>query len=101
MLTHAEHAAAVPLAADSEVSPVRHPDLWFSDGSVVLQADNTLFSVHKSQLSRHSTIFKDMFALAGPDDPDPSSKVQACPTIRLYDTPEDVARLLVALYDGP
>ena len=41
----------------------RHDDLWLSDGSVVLAAEDTLFKVHKSQLSRHSVIFRDMFTL--------------------------------------
>lgn len=72
----------------------RHPELWFSDGSVELQVDDTLFCVHISQLSRHSTVFRDMFALAQPDAPDFQRA-----RIKLYDSPEDIANMLKALYD--
>ncbi|KAF9525170.1 hypothetical protein CPB83DRAFT_564525 [Crepidotus variabilis] len=44
----------------------RHPDLWFSDGSVILRAGNTTFCVHMSQLARHSLVFHDMFMLPQP-----------------------------------
>ena len=65
-----------------ETLPIRHSDLWFSDGSVsvvklymtrhdfrlilleiVLRAENTLFRVHKSLLARHSGFFHDLFTL--------------------------------------
>ncbi|KAF9234993.1 hypothetical protein BU15DRAFT_89738 [Melanogaster broomeanus] len=59
---------------------VRHPDLWFSDGSIVLRAEHTLFRVHKSLLARHS------------DTP----LVQPSGDIEGY-----VAHLLTALVDGP
>jgi len=68
--------------AVGETSPIRHSDLWFSDGSVrvlklcmtrrdfrlilleiVLRAENTLFRVHKSLLARHSGFFHDLFTL--------------------------------------
>lgn len=85
---------------------VKHTDLWFSDGSVVLQAGSTLFRVHKSQLARRSVVFSDMFTLPQPvmttshatfsDD-----SYEDCPVVRLHDSAEDVANLLLALYDGP
>lgn len=34
----------------------KHSDLWFTDGSVVLRAEDTTYRVHISQLSRHSII---------------------------------------------
>lgn len=87
----------------------KHSDLWFIDGSVVLQADKTVFLVHQTQLARHSLIFRDMFSL--PQPPAPRSrddKVARCspmfeghPLVIMHDAAEDVANLLTALYDGP
>ncbi|CAL1715630.1 unnamed protein product [Somion occarium] len=92
---------------------MRHNDLWFSDGSVVLRAEQTLFRVHMSQLSRHSLLFRDMFTLPQPStasEPSPSAihspqtdlgYIEGCPVIHLHDKAEDLANLLIALYDGP
>ena len=84
----------------------KHADLWFCDGSVILQAESTLFRVHKSQLSRRSTVFSDMFALAQPPVMTTHATLagetyEGCPVVKLYDSAEDVANLLLALYDGP
>ncbi|KAL4244120.1 hypothetical protein ABKN59_009448 [Abortiporus biennis] len=82
----------------------RHPTLWFHDGSVVLRAQQTLFKVHISQLSRHSIFFRDMFSLP---QPDPSNSTGSEPTydgcllLHLDDSAEDLAHLLNAVYDGP
>jgi hypothetical protein len=104
---------------DSDVNhardTVRHADLWFSDGSVILKAEDTLFRVHISQLSRHSAFFRDLFSLPQPPHSGrnrslstSSSKsvldgtvLDGCPVVYLHDTAEDVGNLLTALYDGP
>ena len=89
----------------------RHSDLWFDDGSVICQAENTLFKVHMSQLARHSVCFRDMFSLPQPVSRRCSSTDLASvgnsqqshriPFIQLHDSAEDVGNLLTALYDGP
>jgi hypothetical protein len=92
----------------------RHSDLWFDDGSVICQAENTLFKVHMSQLARHSVCFRDMFSLPQPVSRRCSSTdlASTCitgnsqqsyriPVIQLHDSAEDVGNLLTALYDGP
>ncbi|KAG2125023.1 hypothetical protein DEU56DRAFT_873160 [Suillus clintonianus] len=102
------------------VEPSKHTDLWFSDGSIVLRAENTLFRVHKSQLARHSAFFRDLFSLPQPSagsatsssstvvgnrkpalQIDTTNETEGCPVLRLYDTAEDVENLITALYDGP
>ncbi|KAH9931902.1 uncharacterized protein B0H18DRAFT_1083414 [Fomitopsis serialis] len=91
---------------------VRNHDLWFSDGSIVLRAENVLFRVHISQLSRHSTVFADMLSFPQPtgsssadmalvDDGQQGEKIDGCPVLFLHDKAEDVMNLLHALYDGP
>ncbi|KAH8081297.1 hypothetical protein BXZ70DRAFT_632781 [Cristinia sonorae] len=96
-----------PAAASSRTTYTytRHPDLWFTDGSIVLKADSVIFRVHMSILSRHSVFFRDMFSLPQPPQPSSSSCTQdevleGCPLITLQDSPDDLASLLVALYDG-
>ncbi|KAJ6607518.1 hypothetical protein B0H10DRAFT_1817981 [Mycena sp. CBHHK59/15] len=91
----------------------QHPDLWFPDGSVICQAERTLFRVHISQLSRHSALFRDIFTLPQPSRPVSLSSFDTledsrvmldcenCPVVFLHDKAEDVASLLAALYDGP
>lgn len=94
----------------SGANPVeKHPDLWFIDGSVVLQADQTVFLVHQTQLARHSLIFRDMFSLPQPSAPRShddrvargSPMYEGHPLVVMHDAAEDVANLLTALYDGP
>ncbi|KAF9812761.1 hypothetical protein IEO21_06011 [Rhodonia placenta] len=35
----------------------RHPEFWHMDGSIVLQAENILFKLHRSRLIQHSPLF--------------------------------------------
>ncbi|KAH7885812.1 hypothetical protein F5I97DRAFT_1808537 [Phlebopus sp. FC_14] len=109
--------SAVEPAGDSLGASTRHSDLWFSDGSIVLRAEDTLFRVHKSLLARHSGFFHDLFTLpqlvedvASPPSCQSTSlttvvgatgDVEGCPVLRLHDAAEDVANLLTALVDGP
>jgi hypothetical protein len=99
-----EHLPAIPEHPPD--SRTKHADLWFCDGSVILQADSTLFRVHMSQLSRRSTVFSDMFTLPQPPVMTTHAMLadethEGCPVVKLYDSAEDVANLLLALYDGP
>ncbi|KAJ7861641.1 hypothetical protein B0H13DRAFT_1638998, partial [Mycena leptocephala] len=73
--------------------------IWYSDGSVISQAETTQFRVHASILSAGSTVFKDMFEVArAPANGD--SQVEGCPLVQMYDdTAQDVHLMLVALYD--
>jgi len=51
--------------SDSEVKqiPNRHPEFYFSDGSVIFLVENDLYNVHRSILARHSSVFTGMFEL--------------------------------------
>ena len=95
---------------------MRHPEFWFSDGSIVLVAHDTAFRVHKTFLARKSEVFRDMFALAHPetpitrDSPDVDVKpalvqgqqLDGCPVVCLHgDSPFDADNFLRAIYDGP
>ncbi|KAK7008227.1 BTB domain-containing protein [Favolaschia claudopus] len=79
----------------AENAPITRSDTWFSDGSVVLQANNTQFRVHWGVLALHSSVFSDMQGLPQPPD---QPSVQGCPVVELQDDEEDVKFLLQALY---
>ncbi|KAH8108867.1 hypothetical protein DFH11DRAFT_1516297 [Phellopilus nigrolimitatus] len=110
-----DSAPIASTSAPSRPCSRRHPEFWFTDGSVVLAVGDTLFRVHKTFLARHSGVFRDMFSLPQPlSDPagaavgdtegfegNPGEDLDGCPVVRLHDAPEDVASLLYALYDGP
>jgi hypothetical protein len=66
--------------------------VWFEDGSVVLSAEKREFRVHRSLLSLHSVVFRDMFSI-----PQRSDLPEG--PIELHDDPDDLAHLLHALYD--
>ncbi|KAF7294471.1 BTB domain-containing protein [Mycena kentingensis (nom. inval.)] len=90
----------------------KHDDLWFADGSIIMQAESTLFRVHKSYLSRHSVLFKDIFMLPQPPrsrsrsvgsevlDSAVLEELESCPVVFLHDKAQDVTVFLRALYDG-
>ncbi|KAH7913041.1 hypothetical protein BJ138DRAFT_1146895 [Hygrophoropsis aurantiaca] len=118
MMSTTSTLTVIHAASEAEQGPslTRHADLWFTDGSIVLKSEQTLFRVHKSQLSRHSAFFRDLFSLPQPAEdrptsPPPSraplleydstSEIEGCSVLRLHDTPQDVQNLLIALYDGP
>ncbi|KAF9558728.1 hypothetical protein CPC08DRAFT_724361 [Agrocybe pediades] len=54
----------------SDPGDTMKPHLWFDDGNVVLQAEKTVFRVHKSVLGFNSTFFSDFFStpLPGEDE---------------------------------
>ncbi|TEB30547.1 hypothetical protein FA13DRAFT_519284 [Coprinellus micaceus] len=66
------------------------------DGSVMLQAENTQFKVHRGLLARVSTIFSDVFSV--PQPPKGNEVVEGCPVVHLQDTAEDVQFLMGTLY---
>ncbi|KAF7370404.1 BTB domain-containing protein [Mycena sanguinolenta] len=76
---------------------ITRSEIWFRDGSVVLQAQNTQFRVHFGLLARHSSVFSDMWELPQPSD---EPTIEGCPVMQLSDDPIDVGYLLKALYDS-
>ena len=104
---HKDQPRPVPMSvakaeANEDESILRHPDLWFSDGSIVLKAESTIFRVHISQLARRSLFFRDLFSLPQPAS-DPvglDGTFDGYPLLVLHDSAEDLCNLLKALYDG-
>ncbi|KDQ58376.1 hypothetical protein JAAARDRAFT_666044 [Jaapia argillacea MUCL 33604] len=68
---------------------VRIEDFRYTDGSVVLQAERTLFRVHMSILSDHSRVFKDMFPLPQQTTVAGSKLHEGRPPVQVQDTVDD------------
>ncbi|KAJ7694273.1 hypothetical protein B0H14DRAFT_3759338 [Mycena olivaceomarginata] len=72
-------------------------DVWFDDGTVVLQVEKTLFRVYRGVLAAQSSIFRDTFAIPQPPT---QEKYDGCPLILLHDSPEDMRLFLMATHDA-
>ncbi|TFK47453.1 hypothetical protein OE88DRAFT_1666251 [Heliocybe sulcata] len=72
-------------------------DLWFDDGTIVLQAEQTLFRVYRGLLVQNSEIFADMFSLptlnSGGGD-----LIEGCQVVFLHDTAQELTHFLKAIF---
>ncbi|KAI0713844.1 hypothetical protein C8Q76DRAFT_651029 [Earliella scabrosa] len=76
----------------------RHPEVWLSDGNIIVVSRQVAFRVHKSILSHHSEIFRDLFSLP---DQGADEMMEGCPVVRLdADDPIDLQRLFLVLCCG-
>lgn len=86
---------------------VKVENLWFDDGSIVLQASfgprhprsgepMQGYRVHRSVLALHSKTFFDMFAYSQPEG---ELLVEGCFVVVMQDCASDLEHLLRALYD--
>jgi hypothetical protein len=82
-----------------EFPPSRHPDIWFSDGNIALVAVDFYFTVHQGVLCRHSQLLAELIKKLKVEDSQ-SRLIDGHPVLVLNDQPKDLARFLLALYDG-
>ena len=82
-----------------ELAPNRHPDIWFSDGNIALVAGDFYFTVHQGVLCRHSELFAEFIKKIKVEDSQTRS-IDGHLVLVLNDQPKDLARFLIALYDG-
>lgn len=74
--------------------PIRSTKAWLPDGNVILQAESMMFKVHRSVLSRHSSVFADMFAM-----PQPATTIQdGEPVVPLQNSALDIETMLETMY---
>lgn len=83
---------------DTALALVRSDLLWLDDGNIVLQADTTLYKVHRSTLALHSPVFDDMFRLPQVFSDAKQEMIDGCPLVVLHDTAEDIDLMLRAFY---
>ncbi|CAA7261834.1 unnamed protein product [Cyclocybe aegerita] len=76
---------------------VQSEDLWFEDGSVIIQAESTQFRVHKTVLARSSSMFCDVFQLG--EKSASEAAVDGCPVVHVSDSAVEMHQFLRLLYD--
>ncbi|KAF8178642.1 hypothetical protein K438DRAFT_1769440 [Mycena galopus ATCC 62051] len=81
----------------TEDAPIVRSDIWYEDGSLVLQAQKTQFRVHWGVLAKQSSFFRDMQAQPLPSD---RPTVDGCPVVELPEDVDEVEHLLTAVYDS-
>ncbi|KII87445.1 hypothetical protein PLICRDRAFT_142726, partial [Plicaturopsis crispa FD-325 SS-3] len=72
-------------------------NIWYQDGSIVLEAERLQFRVHISVLAAHSLIFKDMLEIGQSSVGEYA--VEGCPLVHLSDSAQDLTYVLTAFYD--
>jgi hypothetical protein len=78
-----------------ELEPKRCEELWFDDGTLVIQAASSLFRVYKGILSSRSSVFRDMMSFPLSKD---QEFVEGCPMLHLHDSAADTKYFLLALH---
>jgi len=85
--------ATVP--AEGRPGQFRCTELWFPDGSIILQSENILFRVYSGLLSLHSPLFRDLFSLPQPPASD-QEVYEGVSVVEMADTANELYYLLKA-----
>ena len=93
---------ALPAQADVDGSINRDSEVWFEDGNIVVIAQNVAFRFHKSVVSIHSSVFRDLFSIPrpSPTGEEVDETFDGCPVVRVSDTSYDFRELIRAIYSG-
>ncbi len=81
---------------DTSTNFLRSPDFWFTDGTVVLQVEKTLYRVYRGLLGSRSTVFFDTFSL--PQPAEGGTEIEGCPLVKLHDKSREFTPFLKALH---
>ena len=63
--------------------PKKDEEFWFDDGNIIVVAGDTAFKLYKGVLSSVSPVFKDLFSMPQPDNPE---TMDDCLVVRLNDS---------------
>ncbi|KAJ7858610.1 hypothetical protein B0H14DRAFT_2748197 [Mycena olivaceomarginata] len=85
--------------SDAQPELTRVEDLWFSDATLILRAEDTLFRVYSGFLGARSSVFRDMVAFPQPSEPD-GDTVDGLAVVRLHDSAAEVEVFLRAIFDS-
>ncbi|KAJ7037770.1 hypothetical protein C8F04DRAFT_952317, partial [Mycena alexandri] len=81
---------------EPETPPTRSTEYWFDDGNIILEVESTQFRLMKSILSKHSSVFREMFTMPLPAD---EPTIENCPVVVLSgDTAQDWTLFLGAIF---
>ncbi|KAJ7608847.1 hypothetical protein DFH06DRAFT_1247868 [Mycena polygramma] len=73
--------------------------LWFSDDTLILRAEDSIFRVTKSILAARSPVFQALFDFPQPAT-DEDDVMEGRPLVRLHDSAADVEAFLRAIFDS-
>ena len=98
LLEFQDPITSVPSSTTSPALTVAKPstDVWFEDGTIILEAEDSQFKVFKGVLAANSTVFNDMLVVGS--NPANNEMVEGCPVVRVYDTALDMMHFLKALH---
>ncbi|KAJ7142755.1 hypothetical protein C8R44DRAFT_761047 [Mycena epipterygia] len=74
----------------------RVDEVWFQDGTLIIEAEGSLFRVYGGLLGAESPVFHDMLDFPQPDG---AESIDGCPLVHLSDSAPDVNCFLKALFD--
>ncbi|KAJ7624495.1 hypothetical protein FB45DRAFT_1030634 [Roridomyces roridus] len=78
-------------------SLVRSPDVWFDDGTIILQAEHTLFRAYRGVLAAQSSIFRDTLSIPQPEE---QETFDGCTVVKVHDTAQDFQLFLSATHNA-
>ncbi|KAJ7132435.1 hypothetical protein C8R44DRAFT_611809 [Mycena epipterygia] len=85
----------------SSTAFTRVEDLWFSDGSLVVRAEITIFRISGAVLAARSSVFYDMLAFPQPGgESSGMDLIDGIPIVELYDMAAEVEPFLRAIFDS-
>ncbi|KAJ7765621.1 hypothetical protein B0H16DRAFT_1687266 [Mycena metata] len=82
---------------DIDKTLTRVEELWFFDGGLVVQAEQSLYRISGGVLAARSPVFKDMLSFTQPPDVE---TIEGCPVVRLPDRAADVTCFFRAIFDS-
>ena len=95
--TTLERSTDLDMSSESTTNVEKCQDLWYQDGTVVLQAESLQFRIYGGILAENSPVFRDMFTLAQPQGDELS---EGCPVVRLHDSKSDLYHFLKSLHSA-
>lgn len=78
-------------------APIRHSELWYDDGTIVIKAENTLFRVYRGQLVKKSEILRELLSAPGLKA---DEEIEGCPVVELHDSAFEMEHLLYTILSG-
>lgn len=98
-LPAADSDTGILLSTSSGENLERSTSLWFEDGNIVIQAQDTVFRVYKGVLSRESAIFRSMFSLPQSESSLDTYEDTGCPLLVVHDEVADMELFLTVIFD--
>lgn len=92
------HTAPASVAPSSRIGVQKCNQLWFEDGSIILQAETTQFRVYRAVLQAQSRLLHSEFSLENVNLRS-GEEVEGCPLVHLSESSVDVEHFLKVLHD--